>query len=445
MKRIVILGAGESGVGTALLAKQKGYVVFVSDKQQIKEKYKNVLIHHNIDWEEGTHTMAKIEHADVVMKSPGIPDTVPIVVALKKKSIPVISEIEFAAKYTDATIIGITGSNGKTTTASWTHFILKNSELNVNLAGNIGQSFAAQVAESSPQAFVLELSSFQLDGIIDFKPHIAVLTNISPDHLDRYDNSFENYIHSKFQIIKNQTSEDYFVFDADDPEIDKWIKNNTVKSEQIPFSLTKELKKGAYIKNEELIIKLNANNTFTMPTKTLGLKGPHNTKNAMAAATVARLLSIRKATIRESLENFHGVEHRMETVLKIQNVTYINDSKATNINATYYALDSMDSPTVWIVGGVDKGNNYEELLPLINEKVKAIICLGVDNQKIISAFNNIVADIVETTSMAEAVKHAYLLSEKGDTVLLSPACASFDLFENYEDRGRQFKEAVRNL
>lgn len=445
MKRIVILGAGESGVGTALLAKQKGYVVFVSDKQQIKEKYKNVLIHHNIDWEEGTHTMAKIEHADVVMKSPGIPDTVPIVVALKKKSIPVISEIEFASKYTDATIIGITGSNGKTTTASWTHFILKNSELNVNLAGNIGQSFAAQVAESSPQAFVLELSSFQLDGIIDFKPHIAVLTNISPDHLDRYDNSFENYIHSKFQIIKNQTSEDYFVFDADDPEIDKWIKNNTVKSEQIPFSLTKELKKGAYIKNEELIIKLNANNTFTMPTKTLGLKGPHNTKNAMAAATVARLLSIRKATIRESLENFHGVEHRMETVLKIQNVTYINDSKATNINATYYALDSMDSPTVWIVGGVDKGNNYEELLPLINEKVKAIICLGVDNQKIISAFNNIVADIVETTSMAEAVKHAYLLSEKGDTVLLSPACASFDLFENYEDRGRQFKEAVRNL
>ena len=445
MKRIVILGAGESGVGTALLAKQKGYVVFVSDKQQIKEKYKNVLIHHNIDWEEGTHTMAKIEHADVVMKSPGIPDTVPIVVALKKKSIPVISEIEFAAKYTDATIVGITGSNGKTTTASWTHFILKNSELNVNLAGNIGQSFAAQVAENSPQAFVLELSSFQLDGIIDFKPHIAVLTNISPDHLDRYDNSFENYIHSKFQIIKNQTSEDYFVFDADDPEIDKWIKNNTVKSEQIPFSLTKELKKGAYIKNEELIIKLNANNTFTMPTKTLGLKGPHNTKNAMAAATVARLLSIRKATIRESLENFHGVEHRMETVLKIQNVTYINDSKATNINATYYALDSMDSPTVWIVGGVDKGNNYEELLPLINEKVKAIICLGVDNQKIISAFNNIVADIVETTSMAEAVKHAYLLSEKGDTVLLSPACASFDLFENYEDRGRQFKEAVRNL
>ena len=445
MKRMVILGGGESGVGTALLAKQKGYDVFVSDKQKIKEKYKHVLIHNTIDWEEGTHTVAKIVNADIVMKSPGIPDTVPLVVSLKAKGIAVISEIEFAAKYSNATLVGITGSNGKTTTTSWTHFILKNGGLQANLAGNIGMSFAAQVAEKPAELFVLELSSFQLDGIVNFRPHIAVLTNITPDHLDRYDNSFEKYIESKFQIIKNQTEDDFFVYDADDATITQWIKNNKVTSQQIPFSLSKELEKGAFIKNEQLIIKLNANNIFTMPTKTLGLKGTHNTKNAMAAATVARLLSIRKATIRESLENFHGVEHRMETVLKIQNVSYINDSKATNVNATYYALDSMDSPTVWIVGGVDKGNNYEELLPLVNEKVKAIICLGLDNQKIVAAFNNVVTEIVETASMSEAVKHAYLLSEKGDTVLLSPACASFDLFENYEDRGRQFKEAVRQL
>ena len=443
--RLVILGGGESGIGTALLAKKKGYDVFVSDKQKIKEKYKHVLIHNTIDWEEGTHTVAKIENADIAMKSPGIPDTAPVVMSLKAKGITVISEIEFAAKYTNATLVGITGSNGKTTTTSWTYFILKNGGLQANLAGNIGMSFAAQVAEKPAELFVLELSSFQLDGIVNFRPHIAVLTNITPDHLDRYDNSFEKYIESKFQIVKNQTEDDFFVYDADDATITQWIKNNKVTSQQIPFSLSKELEKGAFIKNGQLIIKLNANNTFIMSTKTLGLKGVHNTKNAMAAATVARLLSIRKTIIRESLENFHGVEHRMETVLKIQNVSYINDSKATNVNATYYALDSMDSPTVWIVGGVDKGNNYEELLPLVNEKVKAIICLGLDNQKIVAAFNNVVTEIIETTSMNEAVKHAYLLSEKGDTVLLSPACASFDLFEDYEDRGRQFKEAVRQL
>tara|TARA_R110002072_G_scaffold300571_3_gene478339 strand:- start:12966 stop:14300 length:1335 start_codon:yes stop_codon:yes gene_type:complete len=444
MKRLVILGAGESGVGTALLGNQKGYEVFVSDKQKIKEKYKEVLIHNEITWEEESHTEALIMNADLVMKSPGIPEKVAIVQKLIEKGITVISEIEFAAQFTNATIIGITGSNGKTTTASLTHHILKQAGLNVGLAGNIGQSFAAQVAEGNREFYVLELSSFQLDGIINFRPHIAVLTNITEDHLDRYDYKFENYIASKFNIVKNQQETDFFIYDADDKVINSSIENYPIASQKLPFSLQKKMKYGATIENENITITID-NKTIQMPTKSLELQGNHNLKNAMAASTVARLLSIRKATIRESLENFHGVEHRLETVLKIQNVTYINDSKATNVNATFYALDSMTTPTVWILGGVDKGNNYEELLPLVNEKVKAIICLGLDNEKIINAFGNIVQVITETHSMKEAVQFAYKLSERGDTVLLSPACASFDLFENYEDRGRQFKEAVRNL
>ncbi|MDN3724333.1 UDP-N-acetylmuramoyl-L-alanine--D-glutamate ligase [Aequorivita sp. SDUM287046] len=443
-QNIVILGGGESGVGTALLGTKKGFEVFVSDFGKIKEKYKQVLINNGIEWEDEGHSEEKILAADLVMKSPGIPDTAPIIKKLIEKGVKIISEIEFASKFTKATTVGITGSNGKTTTASLTYELLKNGGLNVALGGNIGKSFAEQVAEEKYENFVLELSSFQLDGIETFTPHIAVLTNLSPDHLDRYDYKYENYIASKFRIVMNQTSQDYFIYDADDVEIIKWLSQNQIKSQPLPFSVKKELNQGAFKKNNEIIIKIN-NTEFTMPIATLGIQGEHNVKNAMAASTVATLLRIRKQTIRESLEGFQGVEHRLEKVLKINNVMYINDSKATNVNATFYALDSMENPTVWIVGGVDKGNDYSELLPLVNEKVKAIICLGVDNQKIINAFGNIVDTIFETDSMAQAVQIAYKLAERNNTVLLSPACASFDLFENYEDRGRQFKEAVRNL
>ncbi|MFG6686278.1 UDP-N-acetylmuramoyl-L-alanine--D-glutamate ligase [Mariniflexile sp. HNIBRBA6329] len=443
MKRLVILGGGESGVGTALLGKGKGYDVFVSDKGKIKEKYKQVLIHNEIEWEDEKHTEAKILNADIVMKSPGIPDKAPLVKQIREQGILVVSEIEFAAKYTNATIVGITGSNGKTTTATLTHHLLK-SELPVGLAGNIGDSFAKQILEKDYPNYVLEISSFQLDDIVDFKPHIAVITNITPDHLDRYDYKLENYIASKFRIAENQTKEDYLIYDADDDILTNWLKKYPVQSTLLPFSLTKTIENGAYLDKQNIIITIN-NNKIIMPTTSLKLEGNHNVKNAMAASTVAHLLKIRKQTIRESLENFQGVEHRLEQVLKINKVQYINDSKATNVNATYYALESMDAPTVWIVGGVDKGNNYEELYSFVNEKVKAIICLGVDNEKLLKAFEGMVDVIVETQFMSEAVKIAYKLAEAGDNVLLSPACASFDLFENYEDRGRQFKEAVRNL
>ena len=442
--KLVILGAGESGVGTAILGKKEGFEVFVSDYGKIKNNYKQVLLHHEINWEEEVHSETLILSADVLMKSPGIPDNAPIVLKLKEKGVAVISEIEFAAKYTTATLIGITGSNGKTTVATMTYQILKDAGKNVALAGNIGKSFAELVATENIEEYVLELSSFQLDGIKDFVPHIAVLTNLSPDHLDRYESDYDAYIDSKFRIVMNQTKDDYFIYDADDDKINEWISKRTIKSQLLPFSVKKELEKGAYIKNNEIIITID-NNPFTMPISKLGLQGEHNTKNAMAASTVSKLLSIRKETIRRSLENFQGVEHRLENVLKINNVKYINDSKGTNVNATFYALDSMEAPTVWIVGGVDKGNDYSELFPLVNEKVKAIICLGVDNDKIIRAFGNVVDIMVETHSMEDAVKVAYRLSKRGDAVLLSPACASFDLFEDYEDRGRQFKNAVRNL
>ncbi len=443
MKRLVILGGGESGVGTALLGKEKGYEVFVSDKGTIKEKYKQVLIHNDIEWEDQNHTESKILNADLIMKSPGIPDKVPLVKHIRANGIPIVSEIEFASKFTAATIIGITGSNGKTTTATLTHHILKQ-ELNVGLAGNIGDSFAKQIIEKDYKNYVLEISSFQLDDIVDFKPHIAVLTNITPDHLDRYDYKFENYINSKFRITENQTKDDYLIYDADDEVINNWLENNSIQATLLPFSLTKIIENGAYLENDNIKITID-NNQIIMPTTNLALEGKHNIKNAMAASTVAHLLNIRKQTIRESLENFQGVEHRLEHVLKINKVQYINDSKATNVNATYYALESMETPTVWIVGGQDKGNNYEELFPFVNEKVKAIICLGVDNEKLLSTFGSIVDIIVETQFMSEAVKIAYKIAESGDTVLLSPACASFDLFENYEDRGRQFKAEVRKL
>lgn len=443
MKRLVILGGGESGVGTALLGKAKGYEVFLSDKGKIKEKYKEVLIHNEIEFEDEQHTEYKILDADIVMKSPGIPDKVALVKQIREKGIQVVSEIEFASKFTNATIVGITGSNGKTTTASLTHHILKQ-ELEVGLSGNIGKSFALQILEHDYPNYVLEISSFQLDDIVDFKPHIAVLLNITPDHLDRYDYTFENYITSKFRIVMNQTKDDYLIYDADDEVIVEWLKSHKVQSTLLPFSLTKTIENGAYLDKEEIKITID-NNQIIMSTTNLALEGKHNIKNQMAASTVAHLLKIRKQTIRESLENFQGVEHRLEKVLKINKVRYINDSKATNVNATYFALDSMESPTIWIVGGVDKGNDYRELFPFINEKVKAIICLGVDNEKLLNTFGKMVDTIVETQSMNEAVKMAYKLAETGDTVLLSPACASFDLFENYEDRGRQFKEAVRNL
>ncbi len=443
MGLLVVLGGGESGVGTALLAKEKGYEVFVSDKGEIKEKYKEVLVHNEIEWEDKMHSEEKILDADIVMKSPGIPDKVPLIQQIREKGITVVSEIEFASMFTNAIVVGITGSNGKTTTASLTHHILKQ-ELNVGLAGNIGDSFAKQLLEENYQNYVLEISSFQLDDIMSFKPHIAVITNITPDHLDRYDYQFENYIKSKFRIAENQTKEDYLIYDADDEVITSHLKNNPVQSTLLPFSLEKKIENGTYLEGNN--IKLNIDNKeFTMPTTSLTLEGKHNVKNAMAATTVAHLLKIRKQTIRESLENFQGVEHRLESVLKINKVQYINDSKATNVNATYFALESMDAPTVWIVGGVDKGNNYDELFPFVNEKVKAIICLGVDNEKLMNTFGNMVDIIVETQYMSEAVKIAYKVADSGDNVLLSPACASFDLFENYEDRGRQFKDAVRNL
>lgn len=444
MKRLVILGGGESGIGTAILGKKEGFEVFVSDFGKIKPKYLDVLKNNEIEWEDGGHTEAKILNADLVMKSPGIPDKAPLVKKLVEAGISVISEIEFAARYTKATLVGITGSNGKTTTTMLMAHLLKQAGLKSVAAGNIGDSFAKWVALDDQDFYALEISSFQLDGIVDFAPHIAILTNITPDHLDRYEYKFDNYIKSKFRIAENQTEKDYLIYDADDPVITDWLAKHPVQSQCIPFSISKKLEKGAYYAQEEINILID-DTTMTMSTKNLTIKGAHNTKNAMAAATAARLLSIRKATIRESLEGFQGVEHRLEQVLKINHVSYINDSKATNVNATFYALDSMSAPTVWIVGGVDKGNDYTDLFPLVNEKVKGIICLGVDNAKLLNTFSGMVETIIETQSITEAVKIAYKLSDKGDNVLLSPACASFDLFENYEDRGRQFKEAVRNL
>ncbi len=444
MKKLVILGGGESGVGTALLGKQKGYAVFLSDSGSIQEKYQKSLAAHEIEYESGKHTEAKILSADIVMKSPGIPDTVGLVVKLKEQGIPVISEIEFAAQFTEATIIGITGSNGKTTTTMLLHHILSKAGFDIGMAGNIGDSFAAQVATVTRKNYVLELSSFQLDGIVDFAPHIAIITNITPDHLDRYDYNFENYIASKFRITKNQTAEDFLIYDADDPVIKNWLETNKTNAQLVPFSLNEKIENGACVLEDKIQMKLNKE-IITMDISKLAVKGKHNTKNAMASSMAAQLLKARKQVIKESLEDFEGAEHRLEKVLRINGVQYINDSKATNVNATFYALECMEVPTVWILGGVDKGNDYLDLMPLVREKVKAIVCLGVDNSKIIQSFDGVVDTIVETRGAEEAVKVAYKLAQKGDAVLLSPACASFDLFESYEDRGRQFKDAVSHL
>ena len=445
MQRLVILGGGESGVGTAILGKQQGYDVFVSDFGAIKDNYREVLKQYEIKWEDNTHTENLILNADVVMKSPGIPEKTPIVKKLLEKGIPVISEIEFAVQFTKAKTIGITGSNGKTTTTMLTYHLLKSGGLNVGLGGNIGKSFAWQVAEENYDCYVLELSSFQLDGVFKYRPDIAIITNISPDHLDRYEYKYENYIASKFRITMNQTENDFLIYDADDEAISEWFKQNKTKAQLIPFSLTKTFETGAFIKNNDTMDVIINNEEFEMKTGEVSLEGKHNLKNAMAATLIAKLMKIRKQTIRDGLCNFQGVEHRLEKVLKIQNVQYINDSKATNVNATYFALDSMTVPTVWIVGGVDKGNDYNELMSLVREKVKAIICLGVENKKIIDAFGNVVDMMVEVDNMRDAVITAKYIAEKGDAVLLSPACASFDLFQSYEDRGNQFKAAVRNL
>ena len=444
MEFLVVLGAGESGVGTAILGIQEGFKVFVSDFGSIQERYKNVLEHFGIAWEEQKHSEAIILKADLVMKSPGIPDTAPVVQKLKEQGIPVISEIEFASRYTDAKIIGITGSNGKTTTTMMTYHLLKSGGLHVGMAGNIGDSFAKMVAEHDYDHYVLEISSFQLDGIREFAPHIAVLTNITPDHLDRYQYDMSEYVRSKFRITENQTESDYFIYDQEDEEIDEGLKRFTIRAKKVPFTLSTISGEGAGIKDDNIMINIR-DNTLEMRTDSVPVPGRHNLKNTMAAATVASLMGIRDDVIRKSISTFQGAPHRLEHVLKIHHVNYINDSKATNVNATYYALESMTSPTIWIVGGLDKGNDYSSLLPLVREKVKAIICLGLDNSQLKESFGHLVEPFVETYAMSEAVKVAYKIAERGDTVLLSPACASFDLFKNYEDRGDQFKEAIKQL
>lgn len=441
---IVVLGAGESGVGSAILAFRQGYGVWVSDNGAIKEKYKKDLNEYGIQWEEQGHTEQKIFEADTIVKSPGIPDNIEIIKRAKAQGIEVISEIEFAGRYCEAFMIGITGSNGKTTTTLWTYHILKNAGLNVGLAGNVGQSFARQVALKKHDYYVIELSSFQLDGMTHFRCNIAILLNITPDHLDRYDNIFEKYIAAKFRITQNQTAEDYLITNADDPVINQYLHFNHGHAQRLEFSTEWPAEKGAWLNTDKIIFN-GINNEFDMIYTKLALEGKHNATNGMAAGIVADILRISKDNIRESLMTFNGVEHRLEPFISVRGVEFINDSKATNINSTWYALESMRKPVIWIVGGIDKGNDYNELEELVREKVKAIVCLGTDNQKIKAFFNGKVDQIVETFSMKDAVSVAFSMGKKGDCVLLSPACASFDLFDNYEDRGNQFKICVREL
>lgn len=443
-KRVVILGAAESGIGAAILARKQGYEVFVSDLGSIKEKYRQELIDRSFDFEEGKHSAEKILNADLVIKSPGIPDKAPLIMKLKEKGIPVISEIEFAGRYTNAKKICITGSNGKTTTTLLTYHMFQKAGLNVGLAGNVGQSMAWQVAENEFDYYVIELSSFQLDGMYEFKADIAILLNITPDHLDRYDYKFQNYIDSKFRITQNLSADEVFIYCSDDPVLDHEMKKRKIAARCIPFGLGLPPVEGAGVLNNELIINWKQN-IFNMSILDISLQGSHNTYNSMAAALAGTVVNIRNEKIRESLADFKGVEHRLERFLKVHGIEFINDSKATNINSTWYALESMTQPTVWIVGGIDKGNDYSTLFELVKNKVKAIVCLGTDNSRILEAFSSIGIDMVETQSMEDAVRSAYYLAKNGDTVLLSPACASFDLFENYEDRGRQFKDAVRDL
>ena len=444
MKRMVVLGSGESGVGAAILAKKKGYDVFVSDKGKIKDKYISTLTNHEIAWESGKHTEELIFNATEIVKSPGIPDKIPLMRRIYDKGIPVISEIEFGARYTNAKKICVTGSNGKTTTTMLIHHLLKNAGLKVVMAGNIGESFAAKVATETFDYCVLELSSFQLDNMYSFKADLAILLNITADHLDRYDYQIDKYIASKFRIIQNQTASDTFIYCDDDENIKKALSNYKINATQLPFSIQHEVEKGAYVKDEQLIINLT-NNSIAMSIHQLALQGKHNLYNSMASGIAARVLELKKDLIRESLSDFQNVEHRLEFVANIHGISFINDSKATNVNSTWYALESLRTPIIWIVGGVDKGNDYSMLNELVMEKVKTIICLGKDNKKIHAAYSGIVETIVDADSAKQAVDMAYLHGKKGDQVLLSPACASFDLFDNFEDRGHQFKAAVKSL
>ncbi len=443
-KKLVILGGGESGIGSAVLGVKQGFEVFVSDAGTIAHDVQKELNELGVSFEEGGHDLEIILKASLVMKSPGIPNHIDLIQQIRSSKIKIVSEIEFASQYTDATLIGITGSNGKTTTTLLTHHLLKQSGLNVGVAGNIGYSFARQVAESDREVYVLEISSFQLDDIHKFQPEVAVITNITPDHLDRYENNFSKYIASKMRIIENQISNQFLVFNAEDPVLVEALNGSSSKVNTIPFGFTKPDHDGVYPSDDQIIVQQD-NSTMMIQTTHFQLQGRHNLLNAMAAVSVARLLKVSKDSIRESLISFRGVPHRLEHFLRIQNVNYINDSKATNVNATFYALDSVKSQTVWIAGGVDKGNDYSALLPMVREKVKAIICLGVDNEKLLAVFGPVVDIIVETQSIDEAVKIAHKIAHKKETVLLSPACASFDLFENYEDRGNQFKQAVQKL
>ncbi len=445
-KKIVILGSGESGTGAAVLAKVKGFDVFVSDKAEIPDKYKKILNKYEIAFEEKQHTEEMILNANEIIKSPGIPDSVPLIKKLKSLNIPIISEIEFAARYTNAIKICITGSNGKTTTTMLTYHILKKAGLNVGLAGNVGKSFAYQVATENFDYYVIELSSFQLDNMYDFKSELSVLLNITPDHLDRYDYKFQNYVDSKFRILNNTTKDDLFIYCSDDETIINEINKREILAKQFEFSQRKtNVENGAYLEFDQINYVFNKKSDFKMFIDEISIKGKHNVYNSMAAGIVARALNITKEVIRESLMDFKNVEHRLEPVICVHGIMFINDSKATNVNSAWYALESVEAPIIWIAGGIDKGNDYSMLTDLVKKKVKAIVCLGLNNEPLHKAFEGIVPVIVDTKSMPEAVMTAYRLGKKGDTVLLSPACASFDLFNNYEDRGTQFKLAVRSL
>jgi len=444
-KYIVILGAAESGTGAAILAAQEGYAVFVSDFGKIDKRFKNELSSRKIDFEEGGHTEAKILMADEIIKSPGIPDSAPIIQKAISKEIPIISDIEFAARFTDAKMICVTGSNGKTTTASIIYDLYKKAGLNVGLAGNIGKSFAWSVAENKFDFYVLELSSFQLDHMYRFKADVAILTNITPDHLDRYDYDFKKYVDSKFRIIQNQGQDDAFIYNHDDEVILAELQKREVKARKYPFSIKEKLSsEGAYIIDNQINININSD-ILTMTIEKLALQGKHNVYNSMAGGIAARLQDIRKETIKNCLSDFQSLEHRLEKVNEVRGVEFINDSKATNVNSAWFALESMNKPVIWIAGGVDKGNDYTALMELVHDKVKAIVCLGKDNTKIHEAFGSIVDTIIDTQDVSEAVLSAFYLGLPGDVVLLSPACASFDLFENYEDRGEKFKRAVHDL
>ncbi|MFM8591767.1 MAG: UDP-N-acetylmuramoyl-L-alanine--D-glutamate ligase [Sphingomonadales bacterium] len=444
-KRVVILGGGESGVGAALLAKRKGYEVFVSDGSSLKENYRNELLQEEIPFEEQTHSLERILQADEVIKSPGIPETASVVSAIRNKGIPVISEVELAYRFKgNSRIVAITGSNGKTTTTSLVYQLCRTAGLQVALVGNIGYSFARQVALDPHELYVVEISSFQLDDIDQFRPDVAILTNITEDHLDRYGYVFLNYINSKFRIALNQRPQDYFIYCADDPVTEHHLKNFSILSNQLPISMKREVSPGAFIKDGDMYVR-TGNEVMTMSVFDFALKGKHNQYNTMAACVAAATLDIRKDKIRDAVQHFEQLEHRMEYVATVRGVEFINDSKATNINSTWYALESMTRPTILILGGVDKGNDYSLLAEGVGEKVKAIICLGKDTKKIHEAFAKLVPVLVDTERAEDAVQMAFRLATKGDTVLLSPACASFDLFKNYEDRGQQFKNAVKEL